>query len=113
MPVTPTCRASAEAVERNAPSTWLFPELDPEDGDTLFGLSDHGCGFPEPADFILKEIAAIRVRFDLRIERDAHFEPKHTLSVYAEAARAAGRIVEHDTALESAKSLLHCAPARR
>lgn len=34
-------------------------------------------------------------------------------SGFAEAARSAGRIVEYDTALESANSLLHCAPARR
>ena len=94
-------------------SMWLCSELDPEDGDTLFGLADDGHGFPELGYFSLMEIAAIRVSFGLRIERDVHFEPTHPLSVYAEAARTAGRIVEHDTALESAKSLLHCAPARR
>ena len=28
-------------------ATWLFSELDPEDGDTLFGLADIGFGRPE------------------------------------------------------------------
>ncbi len=83
-------------------STWLCSELDPEDGDTLFGLADDGHGFPELGYFSLKEIAAIRVRFGLRIERDVHFEPSHALSVYAEAARTAGRIVECGPALEGA-----------
>lgn len=54
---------------------WLCSELDPEDGNTLFGLSDHGHGFPELGHFSLKEIAAIQVSIGLRIERDVHFEP--------------------------------------
>lgn len=83
-------------------STWLCSELDPEDGDTLFGLADRGHGLPELGYFSLKEIAAIRVSFGLRIERDMHFEASHALSVYAEAARGAGRIVECGPALEGA-----------
>lgn len=82
-------------------STWLCSELDPEDGDTLFGLADDGHGFPELGYFSLKEIAAIRVSFGLRIERDIHFQAKCRLSVYAEAARAAGSIVEQGPELEA------------
>ena len=82
-------------------ATWLFSELD-EDGDTLFGLADLGFGTPELGYSSLAEIAAIRVRFGLGIERDLHFRAKATLSVYAEAARDAGRIVEHGPKLDAA-----------
>ncbi len=82
-------------------ATWLFSELD-EDGDTLFGLADLGFGTPELGYSSLAEIAVTRVRWGLRIERDLHFEAKHPLSVYAEAARAAGRIVERGPELDAA-----------
>ena len=81
-------------------ATWLLTELDPEDGDTLFGLSDLGFGAPELGYSSLAEIASVRLRFGLGIERDFYFKPKHSLSVYAEAARAAGRIVEFGPELE-------------
>ena len=80
--------------------TWLFSELS-EDGDTLFGLAD--LGEPELGYASLSEIASVRLRFGLGIERDLHFTPTQTpLSVYAEAARAAGRIVEFGPELEAA-----------
>ena len=82
-------------------ATWLFSELD-EDGDTLFGLADLGFGTPELGYSSLQEIAAIRVRFGLGIERDRHFQPKHPLSVYTQAARAAGHIVEYGPELDAA-----------
>ena len=83
-------------------STWLFTELDPEDDDTLFGLSDLGFGTPELGYSSFAEIASVPLRFGLGIERDLYFKPRHSLSVYAEAARAAGRIVESRTELEAA-----------
>ena len=82
-------------------STWLFTELD-ENGDTLFGLADLGFGFPELGYCSLDEISAHRGRFGLGIERDLHFEAKHPISVYAEAARNAGRIVESGAELDAA-----------
>ena len=82
-------------------ATWLFSELD-ENGDTLFGLACLGFGTPELGYSSLAEIAAIRVRFGLGIERDLHFRPKFPLSIYTEAARAAGRIVEHGPELDAA-----------
>ena len=82
-------------------ATWLFTELD-EDGDTLFGLGDLGFGTPELGYSSLAEIAAIRVRFGLGIERDLHFRPRYPLSIYTEAARAAERIVEHGPELDAA-----------
>ena len=82
-------------------ATWLFTELD-EDGDTLFGLADLGFGTPELGYSSLSGIAAIRVRFGLGIERDLHFKPRHALSIYTEAARTAGHIVEYGPELEAA-----------
>ena len=82
------------------PATWLFTELDPEDGDTLFGLADLGSGSPELGFSSLAEIASVRCRFGLGIERDLYFQAMYSLSVYAEAARAAGRIVELGPELE-------------
>lgn len=84
-------------------ATWLFSELD-SDHDTLFGLCDLGFGTPELGSASLSEIASVRLPFGLGIERDLHFTPRATLSVYAEAARAAGRIVEFGPELEAAAS---------
>ena len=83
-------------------ATWLFSELDPEDGDTLFGLCDLGFGAPELGYARLSELSAVRLRFGLGIERDLYFTPSHALSVYAKAARAAGRIVEFGPELAAA-----------
>ena len=83
-------------------ATWMFSELDSEDGDTLFGLGDLGFGTPELGYSSLAEIAAGRLPFGLRIERDLHFKPAYPLSTCAEAARAAGRIVEFGPELEAA-----------
>ena len=82
-------------------ATWLFTELG-EDGDTLFGLADLGFGTPELGYSSLAEISAIRVRFGLGIERDLHFRARFPLSIYTQAARAAGHIVEHGAELDDA-----------
>jgi hypothetical protein len=75
--------------------TWLFTELD-EDGDTLFGLCDLGQGCPELGYASLSELASAKFPpFGLGIERDLYFKPTKPLSVYAEAAKHVGRIVEN------------------
>ena len=74
-------------------ATWLATELD-ADGDTLFGLADLGFGCPELGSFSLAEIAAVRLRFGLRVERDLHFTTDRRLSEWAEAARRAGSIMD-------------------
>jgi hypothetical protein len=79
-------------------ATWLFTELLP-DGDTLFGLSDLGFDCPELGYASLTEIAALRLPFGLRIERDLHFAGRFPLSVYAEAARRLGRITQDEALL--------------
>lgn len=81
--------------------TWLATELD-DDGDTLFGLADLGFGCPELGSFSLSEIIAVRLPFGLAIERDLCFAGRFPLSVYAQAARSAGRVVEDDASLEAA-----------
>lgn len=87
-------------------ATWLATELD-EDDDTLFGLADLGFGCPELGYFSLNEIANVRLPFGWRIERDLCFAGRFPLSVYSEAARCHGRIVETGEALRAAAASLH------
>ena len=84
--------------------TWLLTELDPENPDDYaFGLADLGMGFPELGDIGLREISEFRGLMGLGIERDLYFRPRgRTISVYAEAAHAAGRIVESGPELDEA-----------
>ena len=82
-------------------ATWLATELD-SDGNTLFGLADLGLGSPELGSFSLSEIASVRLRSGLTIERDLHFAPRFPMSVYAEAARHMGFIAEDEARLQSA-----------
>lgn len=74
------------------PATWLATELD-RDGDTAFGLADLGFGCPELGSFSLRELTSIRLPFGLTIERDLHFVSAHPISVWTDAARAAGSIL--------------------
>ena len=74
-------------------ATWLLTETDPEDPDMAFGLCDLGFGLPELGSVRLSEIASVRGRLGMPVERDIHFKPTGGLSAYAEAARKAGRIV--------------------
>ena len=77
----------------DAGATWLLTEIDPDDHDHAFGLCDLGLGFPELGWVSLAEIAAVRGRLGLPVERDLHFQAQKRLSVYAREARSAGRIV--------------------
>lgn len=86
-------------------ATWLLTELD-ADGDTLFGLCDLGFGFPELGSVSLAELQAIKGPLGLGIERDLFFAPRFPLSVYAEAARVAGHIVEAEQLLRHAAAAL-------
>ena len=76
-----------------AGATWLLTELD-EEGARLFGLCDLGLGFPELGYVSLAELEALRGPGGMRVERDQYFRARGPLSAYAEAARAAERIVE-------------------
>ena len=91
----------------DAACTWLLTELDPEDPEIAFGLCDRGLGFPELGSVYLPELAALRGRLGLPVERDRNFAPRFTLSVYADAARKAQCIVEDPAALEAALAARH------
>ena len=83
--------------------TWILTELDPDEPEIGFGLADLGMGFPELGEISLRELSEFRGRFGLGIERDLYFNAKgRPISVYAEAARAAGRIVEFGPELDEA-----------
>ena len=77
----------------DAGATWLLTELDPSEPDRAFGLCDLGIGCPELGYVSLAELAAVRGRLGLPIERDLHFVADLSLSAYADAARSRGRIV--------------------
>lgn len=77
----------------DAGATWLLTEIDPDDDDQAFGLCDLGLGFPELGYVSLAELAAVRGRLGLSVERDLHFKADKPISGYAHEARMAGRIV--------------------
>lgn len=77
----------------DANATWLLTEIDPEDPDIAFGLCDLGLGCPELGSVSLTELASVRGRLRLPLERDLHFRPDKTLSAYADEASDAGAIV--------------------
>ena len=72
-------------------ATWLITEI-AADGDTMFGLCDLGHGTPELGNVSLAELSAVRGRFGLKVERDAHFKAQKTLSEYTREAQARGYI---------------------
>ena len=82
--------------------TWLVVDADPEDTDILHCLADLGFGTPELGSVRLSELESFLGPFGLGIERDLYFQPAHTIGIYAEAARSAGRIVEFGPELDEA-----------
>lgn len=77
----------------DANATWLLTELVPHDPDLAFGLCDLGLGFPELGYVRISELEALRGPMRLPVERDEHFAVDKTIGEYAEAARAAERVV--------------------
>ena len=78
----------------DAAATWLITEAHPEGDDVrLFGLMDLGLGSPELGYGMLSEIADVRGKLGLPVERDLYFKAEHRLSTYAKIARHAGMIV--------------------
>lgn len=79
----------------DAGATWLLSELDPDDleGRRAFGLCDLGLGMPELGWLDLSELASVRGRLGLPVERDLYFRAEKRLSAYARDARRAGRII--------------------
>lgn len=75
-------------------ATWLLTEIEPDDQSIAWALCDLGMGYPEFGTVSLEELAAYRGRLGLGIERDLYFTASAPISVYIEAARKAGQIVE-------------------
>lgn len=71
---------------------WLATDID-SDGDTLAGLVDLGRGRPERSLFSLGALAALRLPEGVTIVRDPFFASLLPLSIWADAARAAGSIL--------------------
>lgn len=77
----------------DAGATWLLIAIDPDVPDHAFGLCDLGLGCPELGWLSMAELAAVRGRLGLPVERDLYFRAEKRLSVYAREARLTGRIV--------------------
>lgn len=63
---------------------------------------DLGFGYPELGSVSLAELQSVKGRLGLGIERDLYFRTRFALSVYADAARIAGRITEDERLLRQA-----------
>lgn len=81
----------------DANCTWLISEI--VHLDEAFGLCDLGMGLPELGYIHIPEIAALRGRFGLPVERDLHFKAMFPISVYARAASFHQRIIEDENIL--------------
>jgi len=93
------------------PATWLITAMIPDAPDILFGLCDLGMGCPELGTVSLADLRGVKGRLGLGIERDLHFCGRFEISIYAEAARIAGRIVEAERLLaQIAAALGHPSP---
>lgn len=76
----------------DAHAIWLLTELDPNDGDTAFGLLDLGMGMPELGHVKLSVLEGIRGPRNLAVARDLNFTPKRRLSEYVRLAQTDGSI---------------------
>jgi hypothetical protein len=76
----------------DAHAIWLLTELDPEDGDTAYGLSDAGLGVPELGHVRLSDLESIRGPIGLPVARDPSFVAKYSLSEYVRRSQADGSI---------------------
>ncbi len=76
----------------DAGATWLLTDVAPDDQDLAFGLCDLGLGCPELGYVSLAELATVRGRFNLPVERDLYFTATKTISQYADDAHVHGRI---------------------
>ena len=96
-------------------ATWLFHSMDPDEPDQLYGLCDLGFQSPELGYASLSELQEVRIPVllvsgiqvgTLRLERDLHFRPRHSLEVYTRAAQERQEITENEALLEAAAALL-------
>ncbi len=81
---------------------WLVSELSPEEPDCAFGLFHLKSDRPRMGYFALPHIRHAETPPGLCIRRNPTFSADLPLSVYARAARNAGRIVTDQSSLETA-----------
>ena len=72
---------------------WLLTEIDPDDHDHAFGLCDLGLGMPEIGWVSLGELAMVRGRLGLPIERDLSFPRREAVERLCARCAAGGRVV--------------------
>ena len=70
---------------------WLLSAIDPGNPSIAFGLCDLGFGVPELETVSFAEMALISTELVRPIECDQSFKALYPMSVYARAARLAGK----------------------
>lgn len=78
----------------DAHATWLLVALNPDDGNTAYGLMDVGIGMPELGYVRLSDLSSIVGPHERPVMRDLYFQATRTLSAYARLAMDNGSIVD-------------------
>jgi hypothetical protein len=76
----------------DAHATWLLAALDPNDGDTAWGLIDLGIGMPALGTVKLSHLAGIVGPQQRPVLRDLYFHAARPLSEYVRLAQRDGSI---------------------
>ncbi len=76
----------------DAHAIWLLAALDPDDGDTAYGLCDVGIGMPALGTVRLSALASIVGPRNRPVTRDIYFQATRTLSEYTRRAQRDGSI---------------------
>lgn len=78
----------------DAHATWLLVSLEPEDGDTAYGLCDVGVGMPELGTVRLSELTSVVGPLSRPIVCDRYFAARRSLSEYLRLAVENGSITD-------------------
>ncbi|AVN43511.1 DUF2958 domain-containing protein [Pseudomonas aeruginosa] len=78
----------------DAHAIWLLAALDPDDGDTAWGLIDQGIGLPTLGTVKLSDLASIVGPRQQPVMRDLYFLAERPLSEYARRAQENGSITD-------------------
>ena len=78
----------------DAHAIWLLAALDPEDGDTAWGVVDLGISMPELGSVKLSDLASIVGPRKQPVMRDRYFQAVRPLSEYLRLAQENGSIVD-------------------
>ena len=78
----------------DAHATWLLAALDPDDGDTAWGLIDLGIGLPTLGTVKLSDLASIVGPRQQPVMRDRYFQAARPLSEYLRLAQENGSVLD-------------------